>query len=886
MKIRKAGLLILWFCIMSGFLIAQTEAVPPYKNPDLSVDARVKDLVSRMNLEEKVGQMMDTAKAIPRLDVPVYNWWNECLHGVARAGVATVFPQAIGLAATWDTELMFHVADVISTEARAKYHEAVRNGNRRRYYGLTFWSPNVNLFRDPRWGRGQETYGEDPYLTGRMGVAFVTGLQGNDPKYFKSIATPKHYVVHSGPEPLRHEFDAVTSARVLYDSYLPGFDACVREGGAYSVMCAYNRTLGKACCGSPPLMQTILRDFWGFEGYVVSDCGAVDDIHANHHLVKTRPEAAALAVKSGTDLNCGFAYNALGEAVKKGLITEAGLDVALIRLFTARMKLGMFDPPERVPFAQIPFEKNDCPEHQALALEAARESLVLLKNDNGLLPLDDKKVKTIAVIGPNADRESVLLGNYNGTPSAPVRILKGIRERAGDGVEVLYEKGCNLAGKFDMVKAIPAALLSCNGQPGLQAEYFDAHGFQGEPKVVRMEDEVNFNWWHREAFPFEEGQHFSVRWTGTLVPEISGDVIFTVRGNYDIRFFVNDEPVVEIQTTGRPDRKQAEKTLVAGEKYAIRLEYDQGTQFPFIYLAWAREDRDAFSRAIATANKADVIVFAGGISPELEGEEMDVPYAGFEGGDRTRIDLPDVQQQLIKSLIATNKPVVLVLNSGSALAVNWEQEHVPAIVQTWYPGQAGGTAVAEALFGDINPGGRLPVTFYRSVDQLPPFDDYSMTGHTYRFFKDDPLYAFGYGMSYTTFAYSDLKVPKKIRAGEPVPVSVKVKNTGTAAGDEVVQVYVKDIEASVPVPLWSLQGFRRVSLAPGEEQTVEFTLEPKQLALITDNLERLVEPGEFTIAVGGGLPGAAAATTDVITKTLNVTGKPAVVEVLVWEDPE
>ena len=882
MRFRKSSFFVLMVISMVQILIAQTEAIPDYKNPALSVEKRVQDLVSRMTTEEKIAQMVNRAPAIPRLDIPAYNWWSECLHGVARAGIATVFPQAIGLAATWDTDLMFQLSDVISTEARAKHHEFVRNGDGGRNNGLTMWSPNVNIFRDPRWGRGQETYGEDPYLSSRLGVAFVKGLQGDDPQYFKVIATPKHYVVHSGPEPERHEFDAITSVRALYDTYLPAFEACVKEGGAYSIMCAYNRTLGKACCGSLPLMQKILRTLWGFDGYVVSDCGAVNDIYANHNLVETLPKAAALAVKSGTDLNCGWAYQALDEAVDLGLISEADLDTAVTRLFTARMKLGMFDPQESVPYTRIPYSKNDCAEHQALALKTARESLVLLKNDHTLLPLS-RNLDTLAVIGPNADRVSVLLGNYNGTPSNPITILDGIRKKVGSETAVVHEKGCNLAGKFDLIQSIPKNVFQYKGETGLQAEYFIRPDCSGEPEIKRMESEVNYHWWRRSSFPDLGNETFSIRWTGTLTPELTGEYILSVFGIRGIRLYLNNKKIIDYFTEDRPERQQIETYLEANKKYQIRLEYTRGMRFPFINLAWAVSDEMAHGRALRLAEKADVILFAGGISPDLEGEEMDVPFEGFEGGDRTRIDLPEVQKRLLKDLYKTGTPVVLILNSGSAMAVNWAHEYLPAIIQAWYPGQSGGLAVADVLFGDYNPAGRLPVTFYRSVSQLPPFRDYSMAGHTYRYFQGDPLYAFGYGLSYTKFEYDRLLIPENVKTGESVTLTVQVHNTGCKAGDEVVQLYVKDIAASVPVPIWSLQGFQRVHLYPGQTKTLAFSIQPEQLSVITDDLKRVVEPGEFHIAVGGGLPDQHAETTQVITEILNLEGDPVVLEQLYWE---
>jgi beta-glucosidase len=716
-------------------LLGQTNEAPKYKNPRLPLDERVSDLISRMTLEEKVSQMTDRAPAIARLDVPAYNWWNESLHGVARAGVATVFPQAIGLAATWDAELMYRVADVISTEARAKHHDAVRHGDTSRYKGLTMWSPNINIFRDPRWGRGQETYGEDPYLTARMGVQFVRGLQGSDPRYYKVISTPKHFAVHSGPEPERHRFDAVTDRRDLYETYLPAFEATVREAGADSVMCAYNRFMGEACCASDTLLRQILRDDWRFGGYVVSDCGAITDIYAGHKLVKTVAEASALAVKRGTDLSCGQEYKSLIDAVRGGLISESEIDVSLKRLFTARFKLGMFDPPEMVPYTRIPMSENDSAAHRELALEAARESIVLLKNEGNLLPLK-RDLKKIAVIGPTADDSLVLLGNYNGTPSRSVTLLAGIRNKVSPQTEVVYARGCDL---------------------------------------------------------------------------------------------------VEDGSLNKNTALAAEATTLAGE--------------------------------------SDAVIFVGGITPRVEGEEMKVDVEGFRGGDRTDIRLPRVQEDLLKALRATGKPVVLVLTSGSALAVNWANENLPAILQTWYPGEEGGTALADLLFGDANPAGRLPVTFYKSVEQLPPFEDYRMAGRTYRYFTGEPLYPFGYGLSYTRFAYSKLVVPRRARAGATLTVRVRVTNAGSRPGDEVVQLYVKDVQASAPVPLRALQGFKRIRLRPGQSQLVSFTLTPRQLSVIDNEFKRVVEPGEFEISVGGAQPGTAPVSTAVLTAKMTLVGK-------------
>jgi beta-glucosidase len=689
----------------------------PFQNPALPVDARVNDLVSRMTVDEKISQMMDVAPAVDRLGIPAYNWWNECLHGVARSGLATVFPQAIGLGATWDEDLIFRMATVISDEARAKHHEYIRKNSRARYQGLTFWSPNINIFRDPRWGRGQETYGEDPFLTGKIGVQFVKGLQGNDPKYFKVIATIKHYAVHSGPEPERHSFDAIIDERDLRETFLPQFEMGIKEGKAYSVMCAYNRFLGKPCCSSDQLLNDILRNEWGFEGYVVSDCGAIADIYRGHKVVSTPDSAAVEAVRAGTDLECSNVYRNLKGAVTKNLIAESELDISLKRLFKARFLLGMFDPPEMVKYQQIPYSVLDSKENQQLALETARKSIILLKNKSNILPLK-KSIGKVAVIGPNSDQAFVLLGNYNGTPSDPVTPLRGIKEKLAGTSEVLYAQGCN--------------------------------------------------------------------WV-----------------------------------TG---------------------------------LAGQRPEAELKAEAMDVAGKADIIIMCMGITPRLEGEEMRVTVDGFKGGDRTKIDLPVVQEELIKAIYALGKPVILVLLNGSAIAINWENENLPAIIEAWYPGQAGGTAIADVIFGDYNPGGRLPVTFYKSTDDLPAFDDYNMKNRTYRYFNGEVLYPFGYGLSYTSFAYSKLVLAKNYNVGDSVKVSVKVKNTGKKAGDEVVQLYLSNLSADVPVPLRSLKGFKRIYLRPGEEKSVVFSLSPDAFSVIDNNNKKVVKPGKFQVTVGGHSP--------------------------------
>ena len=823
----------------------------PYLNPSLPIEQRVNDLVSRMTLEEKVSQMMNAAPAIPRLGIPEYDWWNEALHGVAFNGVATVFPQAIGLGATFNPRLMARVAEVISTEARAKYHEAQQRGDRARFRGLTFWSPNINIFRDPRWGRGQETYGEDPYLSGRLGVAFVKGLQGDDPKYLKVVATPKHYAVHSGPEPERHRFNARAYERDLRETYLPAFRATVTEARAVSVMCAYNRVNGEPACASTQLLGDILRGEWGFKGYVVSDCGAIEDIYQRHLFVKTPEEASAVAVKRGTDLECGDTYRALAAAVKLGQISEAEIDRALSRLFEARFRLGMFDPPEAVPFAKIPFSANDSDEHRRLALEAARESIVLLKNEKNTLPLR-RDLKSIAVIGPNADDVQVLLGNYSGQPSRATTPLAGIRQHVSPRTKVLHAMGTTLTE----VTAVP---VPASALRNLKAEFFANRNLEGAAVVTRADEAVNFNWGMSPPAPGVPADDFSARWTGQLVPAVSGKYRFGATADDGLRVYLDGKLIAEDWTQHAPTTVTGEVTLEAGKSYDVKMEYYEGRIGAVARLVWqppaAAAAGPPYAEAVKLAQQADAVVLVLGISAQLEGEEMTVREPGFRGGDRTDINLPARQQALLEAVAATGKPVVLVLMSGSALAVNWADEHVPAIVQAWYPGEEGGAAVADVLFGDYNPAGRLPVTFYKSVEQLPPFENYAMEGRTYRYFKGEPLYPFGHGLSYTRFKYTGLNVSPRVSPADTVTVSATVENAGRVAGDEVVQLYVTDVEASVRVPVRSLAGVERVHLKPGERRVVTFALDPRQLAVITDDGRMVVEPGEFRLTVGGKQPG-------------------------------
>jgi len=832
---------------------------PAYLDPDLPIERRVDDLVGRMTLEEKAMQMVDQAPAIPRLGIPEYNWWNEALHGVARSGLATVFPQAIGLAATWNDSLIFRMATVISDEARAKHHEYLRRGSHLRYQGLTLWSPNINLFRDPRWGRGQETYGEDPYLTGRLGVSFVRGLQGDDPAYLKTVATVKHFAVHSGPEPERHVFDARVGERDLRETYLPHFERGIREGGAYSLMCAYNRVDGLAACGSDPLLRDILRREWGFDGFIVSDCWALDDIHLNHGIVPTVAEAAAVGLRSGTDLDCGSrVYPKLVDAVRQGLVSEARVDTAVKRLFTARMRLGMFDPPGRVRWARTPYSVLDSEPHRALARQVARESMVLLKNEGGVLPLR-RDLGTLAVIGPNADQWMMLLGNYNGVPSETVTPLTGLRRAVSPRTRVLYARGAELAEGMPTFEVVPAsAFRTPDGRPGLRAEVFRGREMEGAPVAVSTDSALDADWHDRAPRADLDSDDFGVRWTGTITPARSGTYRLAMISTTRWRLFVDDSLMARSQYNyrdelGDPRVIQApEMRLEGGRTYRLRLDAHESYGDAAVQLLWEAPRGDLEAEALDAARQADAVVMFLGLSPRLEGEEMRVEVEGFRGGDRTTLDLPATQQRLLERVTALGKPTVLVLLNGSALAVNWAQANVPAIVEAWYPGQAAGTAIADVLFGDYNPAGRLPVTFYRSVDDLPPFESYDMRGRTYRFFGREPLYAFGHGLSYTTFRYDNLRAAAPaFAAGDTVMVSVDVTNTGRRAGDEVVQLYVQYPGSSVDRPVRELKGFARVPLRPGETRTVHLPLAADGLRYWDAGNDRwILEPGPIRVQVG------------------------------------
>jgi len=808
-----------------------------------------------MTLPEKISQMVYDAPAIERLGIPAYNWWNEALHGHARAGGATVFPQAIGLAATWDPDLLHTIATVISDEVRAKHHLALERDLHGIYAGLTIWSPNVNIFRDPRWGRGQETYGEDPYLTARMAVAFVNGLQGDDPNYLKLVTTAKHYAVHSGPESSRHHFDAHVSEQDLYETYLPAFEACVREAGVASVMGAYNRLYGAPCCASELLLQEILRQRWGFDGYVVSDCGAILDIYAHHNVVDTAAEAAALAVTNGCELNCGATYPALLDAVEQGLIAEETIDKALDRLFSARFRLGMFDPPEQVPYAQIPYEVVDSPAHRALALQAAQKSIVLLKNEAQTLPLS-KDISSVAVIGPVADDRLVLLGNYCGTPFRATTLLDGIRSKVSSKTRIYYAPGSPLADGIPMLEPVPPTCLRPSGahagQMGLTGTYYGNAQFKGDPALCRLDAAVDFVWVDDNPLTGQWGDSFSVRWTGYLVPPHSGTYTLGVTGLNQYKLWLEGESLLQYNDTHHSILKTCHVDLQAGRLYPIRLDYTNRGLDPQVHLLWERPDSDLLPAALEAARQADVIVLALGLSPAVEGEEMPVHVKGFAGGDRTDIVLPAAQVRLMQAVHALGKPTVLALTGGSAIAIPWAAEHLPAILQVWYPGQAGGQALADILFGDVNPSGKLPVTVYRSIEDLPDFEDYAMAGRTYRYFQGEPLYSFGHGLSYTTFRYGDLRItPDEIHAGESVTVTIEVTNAGDRAGEEVVQLYLHQDGGTSQVPVTELKGFQRITLQVGQSETISFVLNDKHLARYDGSPELAVCPGTVQVMCGG-----------------------------------
>ena len=843
--------------------IAQDTSTPPYLNPALPSEVRARDLVGRMTLEEKASQFVNQARAIPRLKVPAYDWWSEALHGVAVDGT-TEFPGPIGLAATFDVPGVHEMAKDIGIEGRIVHAQSAHDGNSSIFHGLDFWAPNVNIFRDPRWGRGQETYGEDPFLSARMAVAFVTGMQGDDPKYYRVISTPKHYAVHSGPEPTRHFADVDVSKHDMEDTYLPAFRAAVTEGKAGSVMCSYNAVNGQPACANEFLLQDQLRGKWGFQGYVVSDCDAVRNIFNGHHYRPTQPQSSAISVERGMDNECiDFAkvkddhdYRPYIEAVQQGYLGETAMDTALVRLFTARIKLGMFDPPEMVPYTKIEGKELDSAEHRALARKLADESMVLLKND-GTLPLKSG-IGKIAVVGPLADQTRVLLGNYNGSPTHSVSVLAGLKAEFPNA-KITFVPGTQFL-RSDGNPVPDNLLTTADGKPGLKAEYRNWQGFgmgpgaRTPPLASRVEPNINLSESNLPAEVAGKGA-LTMEWTGFLTPPDSGEFLIGLRAEGFLMVMVGGRPVAMDYGTHAFEGRVGRVHLDKGQKVALSIRYgNRSGGPPHAQLIWVKVDNAPSPEAVAAARNADVVIAVVGITSQLENEESPVDEPGFFGGDRTSIDLPEPEEALIEAVAAAGKPLVVVLMNGSALAVNWPSEHANAILEAWYSGEEGGAAIAETLSGKNNPAGRLPVTFYKSIHQLPHFEDYSMGARTYRYFRGTPLFPFGDGLSYTTFSYGDLSLPQTgVKAGDPVGADVTVTNTGKVAGDEVVQLYLKfpPVEGA---PRIALRGFQRIHLDPGASQKVHFELKGRDLGMVTEDGRPIIAGGDYTISLGGGQP--------------------------------
>jgi len=813
-------------------------SMDPYENPALSVETRVKDLLQRMTLEEKVSQMGDSSPAIQRLGIDRYKWWNECLHGVcANNQYTTVFPQAIGLASTWNPELIQEVASSISDEARA-----LANLEQNHKY-LTFWSPVVNMGRDPRWGRTQEGYGEDPCLVSRIGVAFVKGLQGNHSKYLKVISTPKHFAVNN-EEQRRHTGSADVDEQILREYYLPAFKNCVIKGKAQSIMSAYNAVNGIPCSCNNKLLNEILRGEWGFDGYVVSDCGAIKDIYENHFYVETPEEAAALSVKGGTDINCLHTYqNHLVNAVAEGLLSEEHIDTAVSRLLAARFRLGMFDPQELVPYTQISSKTIDSKKHRELALQTARESIVLLKNENNFLPLN-KNTKSVAVIGPNAN--ICQFGDYSGKPSRAITPLEGIRNIVPEETKVNYAPGCILQGT--KLPTIPAEYLVPQdekyGQHGLKAEYFNNKDLSGKPVITRIDRQIDFDWAGGAPDGVINKNNYSFRWTGKLIAPASKTYKLSITTDDGVRFYLDGELLVDQWHMRGPTTDVVSKTLIAGQAYDIRIEYYENSGGASAHLGWEPLVNNPLIEAINICKKSDAVILMVGTDLSIESE----------GNDREYLGLPKDQKMLIKKIYEVNSNTVVVLINGSPLSINWTKENIPAIIEAWFPGEEGGNAIADVIFGNYNPGGKLPMTFYTSVDQLPPLDDYDITkGRTYMYLKEKPLFPFGYGLSYTKFKYTNLELNQRyLKTTEHVSISLYLENVGEYHGDEVVQLYVSDYKPSAAVPIKRLVDFKRINnLKPGEKKKITFTLPVEELSFYdVDKNKFVVKPGKFKLMVG------------------------------------
>jgi len=880
-----------WLAFASlAFVLCATATAQqaPYLDTKLPPAERAHDLVGRMTLDEKAAQLEDWATSIPRLGIPDYQTWNEALHGVARAGYATVFPQAIGMAATWDPSIVHAMGNVISTEARAKYNEAQRQGNHRIFYGLTFWSPNINIFRDPRWGRGQETYGEDPFLTAKLGVAFVHGVQGEDLDHLRAVATSKHFAVHSGPESMRHGFNVDPSPRDLEETYLPAFRATVTEGHVQSVMCAYNSIDEWPACTNKMLLKDHLRDAWGFKGFVVSDCGAIVDVNAGHKKTPDIVHSAVLSIQAGTDLSCSMwtpGFNTLADAVKQGLVTEDLITQAAERLYTARFRLGLFDPQGNNPLDRVPFAESGSIPNRQTSLKAAEESIVLLKN-TGVLPLKAAP-GPIAVIGPTADLLPSILGNYVGTPLFPVTPLDGMT-RQFRASPIVYAQGSALAAGVSV--PVPRTVFGLN--QGLKTEFFATPDWTGRPVATNNEPAVQADWENARPVRQIETDNYSVRWSGAITVPAPGHYVFSLESGDSFPYspaesyrFILDGKVLsegslrttpDISSMGNfhtspgnsptaPPQQTNHKVpsipvdFTDTKPHEFRLEYSHaGDQSGGgLTLKWVAPAQAQLDEAVARANEADVVVAFVGLSPELEGEEMNIKIDGFSGGDRTSLELPAPQQKLLEAVAATGKPLIVVLQSGSAVALNWANEHAQAVLEAWYPGVDGGNAIAHTLAGLNNPAGRLPVTFYASLDGLPAFTDYnfktSAGGRTYRYFTGKPLWGFGYGLSYTMFTYGPVKLSADaLKAGDPITATVTVTNSGVVAGDEIVEAYLKTPQMDGPIH--SLAGFERVNIPAGRSKDVTITLDPRTLSTVDDQGNRSILPGKYTLTLAGAQP--------------------------------
>lgn len=830
-------------------------ARPDFRDSSLPSEQRAELLLQELTLEEKISLMMDVSKPVERLGIKPYNWWNEALHGVARAGLATVFPQSIGMAASFNDSLVYEVFTAVSDEARAKNAYYASKGSYERYQGLTMWTPNVNIYRDPRWGRGIETYGEDPYLTTRMGVNVVKGLQGvSDGKYDKLHACAKHFAVHSGPEWNRHSFDVEDlPLRDLYETYLPAFKALVQDADVKEVMCAYNRFEGEPCCGNKRLLTQILREEWGFDGIILSDCWAINDFfeEKGHKTHKDSASAASAAVLSGTDLECGATYQSLLKGVQNGLIDESAIDKSVKRVLKARFELGEMDDPSKVSWTKIPFSVVASAAHDSLALKIARESMTLLLNKQNVLPLKRGNL-TVAVMGPNAKDSVMMWGNYNGVPAHTVTVLDGIRAALGKGDKLIYEQGCPCIGD-DLLESVFSECKS-EGRPGFSARYWNNVNHEGK---VDVETRVMtpFNFCTSGATVFAPGVNltdFSATYNATYVPKASGEVIFDVYSFGKGRLLVNQKEAMSFYNSHGGNKQSYALQVEAGKKYDIELQFEYLQSDAQLNFDMGFKKKVDIAQSVNAVRNADVVVFVGGISPSLEGEEMGVDLPGFKKGDRTSIELPEVQRNLLAALHRAGKKVILVNCSGSPVGLVPETETCEAILQAWYPGQQGGRAVADVLFGDYNPAGRLPVTFYRSIEQLPDFEDYNMTGRTYRFMKERPLFPFGYGLSYTTFTYGAATFSKQtVDSEDNLSLVVPVSNTGSRDGEEVVQVYLSKVGDEAG-PVKTLRAFKRVSVPAGKTVNVHITLSKKDLEWWNEGTHSIQFcPGEYQVWIGG-----------------------------------